>query len=154
MKNISHIINIITYKLPFKLSNQIYNEYQNRLKEAVFLVDNYLTYKDLKDHLKTIELFLAISIFYKRVLTNFNGAVKFHKVIEKKVKIDVIKIGSFNFTGDEKNKLLAVILNFQEILDKYSIPISLFEYHETSEFLNKLIGYKTIIEYNNSKDYE
>lgn len=30
------MINILTYKLPFELTNQIYNKFQNRLKEAFF----------------------------------------------------------------------------------------------------------------------
>jgi hypothetical protein len=53
----SPIINILTYQLPFVLTNQIYNEYQSRLKEAIYLIDNFNTYKPLKENIKTIELF-------------------------------------------------------------------------------------------------
>lgn len=50
------IINILTYQLPYNLANQIYNEFQSRVKETNYLIENYKTYKSLKDSSKTIEL--------------------------------------------------------------------------------------------------
>lgn len=146
------IINILTYQLPFVLTNQIYNEYQNRLKEAVFLINNYKTYKPLKENVKTIELFLALSIFHRRVITNFDGAVKFYGTVTKKGETDTIRIGNYNLNAEEKNKILAVVLNYNSLLQKFSIPPIVMEYYETREFLKKLITLKSNLEYGeNSK---
>lgn len=140
------IINILTYQLPFVLSNQIYNEYQNRLKESLYLIDKYKTYKPLSDDLKTIELFLALSIFHRRVITNFDGAVKFYGTVTKKGQIDTIKIGSYDLNADEKNKMLAVVMNYNKLLETFSVPPTVMEYYETRDFLKKLITLKSNIE--------
>lgn len=39
------IINILTFGLPYDLANQMYNEYQNRMLEAKYLLENYSYYK-------------------------------------------------------------------------------------------------------------
>lgn len=137
------IINILTYRLPFELTNQIYNEFQNRYRDANYLIDNYKTYQPLKDNLKTVELFLSLSIFHRRIITNLDGAVKFYGTVTKKGETDTIRIGSYNLTGDEKNKLLAVVLNYQKLLDRFSIPSTVMEYYETREFLKKIIVLKS-----------
>lgn len=140
------IINILTSKLPFKIANQIYNEYQNRLKESIYLIENYSTYKSLDGSIKTLELFLALSIFYKRIITNLDGVVKFHNTVENIGRIDTIQIGSYNLTSEEKKKLLAVVINYNKLLERFSIPSSTMEYYETKEFLKKILKYKSIIE--------
>jgi hypothetical protein len=137
------IINILTYRLPFELTNQIYNEFQNRFRDANYLIDNYKTYQPLKGNLKTVELFLSLSIFHRRIITNLDGAVKFYGTVTKKGETDTIRIGSYNLTGDEKNKLLAVVLNYQKLLDRFSILPAVMEYYETREFLKKLIALKS-----------
>jgi hypothetical protein len=141
------IINILTYKLPFELANQIYNEFQNRVKEASFLIENYKTYKPLKNNLKTVELFLSLSIFHRRVITNLDGAVKFYGTVTKSGTTDTIRIGSYNLTGEEKNKILAVVINYNKLLEKFSIPPMIMEYFETRDFLKGIISLKTELEY-------
>ncbi len=152
MNQKSPLINILTYQLPFQLSNQIYNEYQSRLKEANFLIDNYKTYAKLKDNLHTVELFLSISIFHKRVVTNLDGAIKFYGTVTKKGETDTIRVGAYNLTGEERNKMLAVVLNYNQLLQRFSIPPSVMEYYETREFLKKLISLKSELENGNNKD--
>lgn len=137
------IINILTYQLPFELTNQIYNEYQSRLKEANYLIENINTYKPLKDNIKTVELFLSLSIFHRRVITNLDGALKFYGTVTKNGLTDTIKIGSYNLTGEERNKILAVVMNYNQLLGKFSISPSVMEYYETRDFLNKIINLKT-----------
>lgn len=137
------IINILTYKLPFDLTSQIYNEYQNRLKEATYLIDNYKTYKPLKDNIKTVELILSLSIFHRRVITNLDGAVKFYGTVTKKGQTATVRIGNYNLTGDEKNKILAVVMNYNSLLERFSIPAIVMEYYETRDFLKKLITLKS-----------
>lgn len=136
-------INILTYGLPFELSNQIYSEYQNRFKEAKYLIENYKTYKTLEKKLKQLELLLSISIFHKRVITNLDGAVKFYGTVIRYSKADTVKIGSYDFNLEEKNKILAVIINYQNLLKKFSITPEIMEYNETREFLKNIISLKS-----------
>lgn len=150
MSNETPMINILTYQLPYKLTNQIYNEYQSRLKEATYLIENYKTYSALSQHINTVELFLSLSIFHKRVITNLDGAVKFYGTVTKKGQTDTIQIGGYKMTGDEKNKILAVVMNYNQLLEKFSIPPVVMEYFETREFLKKLIVYKSEIENDNN----
>lgn len=140
------IINILTYRLPYELANQIYNEFHIRLKDATFLIENYQSYSLLKENRKAVELFLSLSIFYRRVIANLDGAVKFYGTVSRISEASVIRIGAYNFTGDEKNKLLAVIINYQSLLEKFSIPHSVMEYYETRELLKKLITLKSVLE--------
>lgn len=146
MKQESSIINILTYKLPFKLASQIYNEYQNRLQEAKLLIGTYKTYKSLQNDLKTIELFLSLSIFHRRVITNLDGAVKFYGTVTKNGETDTVRIGNYNLNGDEKNKILAVVLNYNALLEKFSIPQTVMEYYETRELLKNIIALKSVLE--------
>jgi hypothetical protein len=136
------IINILTYRLPYDLANQIYNEYQNRFREAKFLIDNYSTFKVLQDNIMTVELLLSLSIFHKRVISNLDAAVKFYGTVTTKSDADTIRMGSYSLTGDEKNKLLAVVINYNQLIQKFSIPPIIMEYYDTKEFLRNLIGLK------------
>ena len=148
------IINILTYQLPYNLANQIYNEFQSRVKEANYLIENYKTYKPLKDSSKTIELLLSLSIFHRRVITNLDGAVKFYGTVTKKGKTDTIRIGSYDLTLEEKNKILAVVINYNHLLEKFSIPPIVMEYHETREFLKKIIMLKSELQNGNKENRE
>lgn len=147
MSQENSIINILTYQLPYNLANQIYNEYQSRLKEAKYLIDNYKTYNTLENNSQSIELFLALSIFHRRVIANFDGAVKFYGTVTKNGKTDTIRIGSYDLTFEEKNKILAVIINYNKLLEKFSISPIIMEYYETREFLKNLISLKSELQY-------
>src|SRR5690606_22418053 len=128
-------INILTYQLPYKLTNQIYNEYQSRLKEANYLIENHQTYRSLSQYINTVKLFLSLSIFHKRVIMNLDGAVRFYGTVTQKGKTDTIQIGGYKMTEDEKNKILAVVISYNQLLDKFSIDSWVMEYFETREFL-------------------
>lgn len=141
------IINILTYSLPFELTNQIYNEFQSRFKEAKYLIENYKTYKVLESDTKTVELLLSLSIFHKRVISNLDAAVKFYGTVTSHSEAETIKIGSYDLTGDEKNKILAVVMSYNKLIEKFSIPNSVMEYYETREFLKNLINLKSILSY-------
>ena len=151
MNNDSPIINILTYKLPFKLSNQIYNEYQSRLSEARYLIDNYQSYKKLIEHVKLVELLLSLSIFNKRVIMNLDAAVKFHGTVSRKSETDTIKIGKYELNTEEKNKLLGVVMNYKELIKRFSIPGPMMEYDETRDLLKSLIRLKSELEYAENK---
>lgn len=146
-KKETSIINILTYKLPFDLANQIYNEYQNRLKESNYFIDNVPGYKSLRNNKKTVEVLLALSIFHKRVISNLDGAVKFYGTVIKRSDAVSIKIGKYELTSDEKNKMLGVVMNYNSLIEKFSISPAIMEYYETKEFLKKLKNLKENLKY-------
>lgn len=146
------IINILTYSLPFELTNQIYNEYQSRFKEATYLIDNFKTYRILQSDTKTVELLLSLSIFHKRVISNLDAAVKFYGTVTSHSEAEIIKIGSYDLTGDEKNKILAIVMSYNRLIEKFSIPTSVMEYYETKEFLKKLINLKSMLSHGEGEE--
>lgn len=146
------IINILTYHLPYDLTNQIYNEFQNRFNEATFLINKYKSYKVLQDDFKTVELLLSLSIFHKRVIASLDAAVQFHKTVITKSQADTIGIGSYDLTVFEKNKLLAVTMSYNQLIQNFSIPSILMEYAETKEFLKCLISLKSNLKNAETKD--
>lgn len=145
------VINILTYGLPFELSNQIYNEYQNRFKEARYLIEHYDFYKILERDIQTVTLLLSLSIFHKRVIANLDAAVKFYGTVSTYSNAETIKMGSYDFTSSEKNKVLAVVMSYNKLIQKFSIPPAVMEYYETREFLKNLIRLKLTLNYGENK---
>ena len=141
------IINILTYNLPYKLANQLYNEYQSRISEAKYIIDISERYQPLYKHLDVVELLLALTIFHKRVIANMDAAVKFHGTISSYSDTDTIKIGSYNFTGDEKNKILGLTINYYKLREKYGLYPDLNDYELTKEFLVKVLYMLNDFEY-------
>lgn len=135
----SSIINILTYKLPFDLSRQIYNEYQDRLKEIKFITEKSKRYSILNDDIKTVELLLALSIFHKRVISNIDAATKFYNLVTKHGNAQSIKIGNYELDGKEKNLLLAVVLSYNKLIHEYGISPAILDYNLTKEFLDKIL---------------
>lgn len=134
------MINILTFGLPFKLANQIYNEYQARLSETKYLIGLTGRYKPLSEYIETVEILLALTIFHKRVISNLDAAVKFYGTVNSYSKVDTIRIGSYNFTGDEKNKILGLTINYNKLQEKFRIPKNLADYELTKEFLVKVLS--------------
>lgn len=143
MQKETPIINILTYQLPYELASQIYNEFQNRYREANQLIEKYKTYKSLQDNLKAVELFLSLSIFHRRVIANLEAAVKFHGTVTNKSEASAISIGSYDLTEEEKNKLLAVVISYNKLLQKFSIHPTVMEYYETRDLLKGIINLKS-----------
>ena len=137
------IIGVISRKLPRDLANQLFNEFESRLREANFLIDNYSFYRKLKKDSNTIEVLLALSIFHKRVITNLDAAVKFHGTIQRNAKANSISIGNYEFDNEEKNKLLGLLINYKNLKARFGKTDYLFEYNETKDFLKKIINFKS-----------
>ncbi len=136
------IINIFTYGLPYKLANQIYKEYDSRLREAIFIISEAKRYASLKDSMQTVELLLALSIFDKRVISNLQAGVKFYSTVSSYSESETIQIGTYRLTGEEKNKLLGVIINYNTILKNYGLTEGLTNYSATKDFLLYLVNLK------------
>lgn len=148
------IINILTAGTPYKLSNQIYNEFQNRFKEAKYLIKNFSWYSELSEDIETVELLLALSIFHKRVVTNLDGAVKFYGTVTESGKTDTISIGSYNLNNEEKNKILGLLINYRKLIQRFGINESLMDYYHTKDFLNKVKYLKSDQEYGENQKEE
>ena len=146
------LINILTYSLPYKLANQLYNEYQSRLTEAKYIIDISDRYKRLSKHLDVVEILLALTIFHKRVIANLDAAVKFHGTVNSYGDTDTIKIGSYHFTGEEKNKILGLTINYDKLREKYGILPSLNDYELTKDFLVKVLYMLNDFEYGEERN--
>lgn len=133
------LINIMTYGLPQKLAKPIFNEYNSRLSEAKYIINLSDRYKPLYKYMETVEVLLALTIFHKRVFSNLDSAVKFYGTVNRISEADTIKIGSYRFTGEEKNKILGLTMNYKELTLKFGLSDSLNNYELTKDFLKKLL---------------
>lgn len=138
------MIEKFTKDTPYKLSQQLIYEYNNRINDVNhFVSGKYDFYAPLKKDIETIELLLALTIFYKRVLTNFDSAIKFSGRVVFNSEADSIQLGTYLLDSKEIFRIKKTILNFNELMSKYSIPPTLFNYTETKEFLRKVKSLKT-----------
>lgn len=137
------MIKQFTENVPFGLSQQMTIEYNNRLSDINFFISGkYDYYASLKENIESIKLLLALSIFYKRVLTNFESATKFTSRVIFNSDADSVQLGTYDLSSKEIFKIRKTVLSFKNLMDNYSIPLSLFEYLETKEFLRKVKIYK------------
>lgn len=136
------IIRIMCYGLPYDLSNQMFNEFESRHKDALYLIKTYAFYIPIRNNLKTVELLLALSIFHKRVIANLDSAIKFHGSVTSHSNATAVRIGSYSLDIAERNRIQSVILNYRSLIRKYSLPANFFEYIETKEFIRKIVHLK------------
>ncbi len=139
-------------RLPREISNPMYNEYYNRLKEINFIIENRDPYKHLLQYKKTIELILSLSIFYKRVIANMDAATKFAGTVFSNSSAIAIKIGSYNLTGSEKNRIIAVVMNYNSLTQKYSLTNDLLATSETKDLIKKIKDLKWQLDNNEIKN--
>lgn len=139
-------------RLPREISNPMYNEYYNRLKEINYILENRDAYKHLLQYKKTIELILSLSIFYKRVIANMNAATKFAGTVFSNSSAISIKIGSYDLTGSEKNRIIAVVMNYNLLIEKYSLTNDILTTTETRDLLKKIKNLKWQLDNNENKD--
>ena len=139
-------------RLPREISNPMYNEYYNRLKEINFILENRDAYKHLLQYKKTIELILSLSIFYKRVIANMDAATKFAGTVFSNSSAIAIKIGSYDLTGSEKNRIIAVVMSYNSLTEKYSLTNDLLATMETKDLIKKIKDLKWQLDNNENED--
>lgn len=139
-------------RLPREISNPMYNEYYNRLKEINYILENRDAYKHLMQYKKTIELILSLSIFYKRVIANMDAATKFAGTVFSNSSAIAIKIGSYDLTGSEKNRIIAVVMSYNSLTEKYSLTNDLLATMETKDLIKKIKDLKWQLDNNENKD--
>lgn len=132
------IINILTARLDGKLARQIYNEYQDRLREIKYLLLERDNFRPLRDDIKTVEILLALSIFNKRVIASFDAAVKFHKTVANTGESSAIRMGSFDLDDSERRKLSSVTMSYRGLMERFQIPQFVMTYETTWEFLQRV----------------
>lgn len=148
----TEIINIFCHKLPFELSNQLFNEYQVRLKNIEYLLNKDDTFKELRKDIEVIKVLLAMTIFYKRVISNFDAARKFVRKVSAYTSADnfskgqiqstVVQLGYYELTIDEVYKIDRIIRSYETINRRYHIPDTMHQYEETQDLLKRIQQYK------------
>lgn len=129
----------------------MYNEFSSRKAEVKYLME-FEYYKNLKQDIKTVEMLLAISIFYKRVILNLESATKFSGNVYSKSTADSIRIGTYDLTPQESRRISAVVSNYKELISKYFIPSETISYTETKSFLRSVVKYKRYMEQADEED--
>lgn len=145
------MIQLFTEALPYKISEQMLFEYNRRLADVNhFLNGDYSYYSSLKEDKDTIKLLLAISLFYKRILTNFESATKFTSRVIFNSEAKSVQIGTYDLSKKEIFRLKKTILTFNELMKNYSIPLDIFDYLETKDFLRKVKKYRDNLNFKNN----
>lgn len=150
------MIEEIINSLPYKVTEQVTFEYNRRLSEVVYLTsEKFDYYSPLREDIEVVKTLLAMSIFYKRILTNFDSANKFTSRIIFEGNADSLRLGTYDLDKIEIRKLNRIVIHFKQIMEKYSIPEKIFEYLETKEFLKKIKIWKhSLNQQNNELDGE
>lgn len=138
------IINIICHKLPYKIANAVFHEFEDRNREVKRILE-YPLYNHLKDVTSTIEMLLAITIFYKRVLSNIDGVEKFYNRVTSISNTNVVAIGEYKLTKDENDRINAMTISFFKVCSRYNVHQNLFDYTETLEFVRKIRDYYLLL---------
>lgn len=138
-KETSELINILCYKLPGDVSRIVYNEYEGRWNEIQHIWQYPQNrFKFLAEYHASIRHLLALSTFYRRVLSGMDGACDFYKTISKgTTRESAIDIGGYRLDKGEYNKMLAIRITFRQLMQKFGIEDHFFEYSETDGFLER-----------------
>lgn len=137
------LINILCYELPKEVGQPLFKEFHNRWDEIerIWQTPNFSD-NVLKKHASTIKMLLAMSLYYRRVISGFYGATDFFKKItyegnERHER--AVKIGSFVFDRDQNYQLWKIQQSFSAILEKYQINETFFDFDDTLEFLSNCV---------------
>lgn len=140
------MINTFLEYLPYKVGDQLRIEFDKRLQEIRYLVSGrFHYYTSLSKNIETLEMLLALSIFHKRILTNFDSASKFTGRLIFEYDAKSLILGTYEMNRSEMSKLNKIVLIFRNLMNDYSINIELFEYSETIEFMRKIKQFKKAI---------
>lgn len=123
--------------LPAPLKRELIIEYKNRVSDLKYTLEKNLDNYWARD-IDILEELIFLGIFYRRIIAPIYGTSQFSYTLIKKLKMNGVKIGSRKLTENETNTLYHIFKEFKSILDKYNLPIELFDYDTTEEFLNKV----------------
>lgn len=121
--------------LPYYLRGQLIFEYDFRMKELAFLLkNNPRKYQWIKKR-ESIELLIAMSIFYNRVIAYLESGAR---SLTDRPPIQIIKFGQNELTKTEADTLQSMANDFYGILGTFGLPIYIFDYSDVKTFLYKL----------------
>lgn len=123
--------------LPAPLKRELIIEYKNRVSDLKYTLEKNLDNYWARD-IDILEELIFLGIFYRRIIAPIYGTSQFSYTLIKKLKMNGVKIGSRKLTENETNTLYHIFKEFKSILDRYNLPIELFDYDTTEEFLNKV----------------
>lgn len=137
------MIETFTNYIPFKESQQMKYEFNLRMNDIKYLISGKFDfYAILKNDTEIIEMLLSMSIFYKRVLTNFESANKFSSRVIYRDEAKAIQLGGYELTKKEIYRLQLAVREFRSLSEKFSIPQNVYQYSETKEFLRNVRNFK------------
>lgn len=148
------LINIFASRLPASITKPICREYDWRKTEIQRVWSaGYERYQVLESFESTVDALLALSIFYRHVVVNLDGASSFYVKINKDAeKAMPIKIGNFEFNDEERRKLMAIHIQLGKITDRYQITPYFFKYADTLDFLRNCLDLYNTPEQNGEND--
>jgi hypothetical protein len=123
--------------LPGPLKREILYEYKNRVSDLKYTLGKKLDTYWEKD-IEILEELLFLGIFYRRIIAPIYGTSQFSYTLIRDLKMNGLKIGSRKLSETETDKLYHIYKKFKSILNEYNLPIELFEYDTTEEFLNNV----------------
>ena len=132
------LIKVLCKDLPREVSIPLFNEFSQRWSEIENIwQSNANIFSVLQEHKSTVRSLLAMSTYYRRVISGFSGALDFYKIVTGgDLKINrAVKIGNYSLGLSENKQLWKVQREFSEFRNKYQIDDSLFNYDDTFGFL-------------------
>ena len=67
-----------------------------------------------------------------------DAATKFAGTVFSNSSAIAIKIGSYDLTGSEKNRIIAVVMSYNSFTEKYSLTNDLLATMETKDLIKKI----------------
>lgn len=138
------IIKALCSGLPNDIRNVIYNEFDYRQKEIqrIWSHDNN-KYSKLRHHQSVVFSILAMSIYYKQVISVFWGTCNFFNRVDNLnlSKETVIQIGAYKLDKETTKKLYYVFSSFNNLMSKYNIEKYIFQYSDTIGFLRNIFDF-------------
>lgn len=138
MKGNTRLLDILTKGLSGTVTRPMYLEYNSRRRELDRIwANSNNNYQMLHDNESTVEALLAISLFYRHVMGYMQGATSFYKSVNQRCtgKECAVSIGKSVLDKNQQNHLLAAVIRFSQIQNKYQLAPAFFEYSETIQFL-------------------
>lgn len=123
--------------LPAPLKRELIIEYKNRVTDLKYTLQKNLDTYWAKD-IDLLEELLFLGIFYRRIIAPIQGTSQFSYTLIKTLKLNGVKIGSRKLSEKETNMIYHIYKKFVDILNDYNLPIELFDYDTTDEFLIKV----------------
>ena len=81
-----------------------------------------------------------------------DAATKFAGTVFSNSPAIAIKIGSYDLTGSEKNRIIAVVMNYNLLIEKYSLTHDMLATTETKDLIKKIKDLKWQLDNKENKD--